>query len=123
MAGVRVGDTFVKIGGRDLGTVFDRMSTGKRDYLPGQRTEIELTRGGQPPYRREIELTPGGDFVNPLLSLFVAGDEWVLWTPSGYYDASPGGDRLIGWHVNRGRQKAARFYTRTSSASNSTDRT
>jgi WD40 repeat protein len=109
-AGIRIGDTFVKIGGRDLGTVIDRMITGKRDYLPGQRTEVELTRGGQP-YRVELELTAGGDFVNPLLSLFVAGEEWVLWTPSGYYDASPGGDRLIGWHVNRGREKAARFYT------------
>lgn len=27
--------------------------------------------------------------------------EWVAWTPSGYYDASPGGDRLIGWQINR----------------------
>lgn len=27
--------------------------------------------------------------------------EWVAWTPKGYYDASPGGDRLIGWQLNR----------------------
>jgi hypothetical protein len=38
-----------------------------------------------------------------LLALFVHKEtrEWVLWTPDGYYDASPGGDRLIGWHLNR----------------------
>ncbi|KAA6184094.1 PDZ domain-containing protein [Thiohalocapsa marina] len=38
-----------------------------------------------------------------LLSLFVHTGtlEWVLWTPNGYYDASPGGDRLVGWHLNR----------------------
>lgn len=36
--------------------------------------------------------------------------EWVLWTPSGYYDASPGGDDLIGWHVNRGKEQAADFF-------------
>lgn len=36
---------------------------------------------------------------------------WVLWTPSGYYDASPGGEDLIGWHVNRGRDQAADFYS------------
>jgi WD40 repeat protein len=38
-----------------------------------------------------------------VLALFVHKEtlEWVLWTPSGYYDASPGGDRLIGWHLNR----------------------
>lgn len=26
---------------------------------------------------------------------------WVMWTPTGYYDASPGAEELIGWHVNR----------------------
>jgi WD40 repeat protein len=38
-----------------------------------------------------------------LLALFVHREtrEWVLWSPDGYYDASPGGDRLIGWHLNR----------------------
>jgi WD40 repeat protein len=35
---------------------------------------------------------------------------WVLWTPSGYYAASPGGEDLIGWHVNNGKDKAADFY-------------
>ncbi len=35
---------------------------------------------------------------------------WVLWTPSGYYDASEGGDELIGWHVNNGPDREASFY-------------
>ncbi len=35
---------------------------------------------------------------------------WVLWTPSGYYDASPGAEELIGWHVNNGRDQAADFF-------------
>ena len=35
---------------------------------------------------------------------------WVLWTPSGYYDASAGAEDLIGWHVNNGRGKAADFF-------------
>ncbi len=38
------------------------------------------------------------------------GKRWVLWTPSGYYDASPGGEDLIGWHVNRGADQAADFF-------------
>ncbi len=48
-----------------------------------------------------------------LLSLFVTNDgkQWVLWTPSGYYDASPGGDSLIGWHVNNGKDSVADFYS------------
>jgi WD40 repeat protein len=35
--------------------------------------------------------------------------EWVLWTPQGYYAASPSGDAHVGWHVNEGEGKLARF--------------
>lgn len=35
---------------------------------------------------------------------------WVMWTPSGYYDASPGAEDLIGWHLNRGKDNAADFF-------------
>jgi WD40 repeat protein len=35
---------------------------------------------------------------------------WILWTPSGYYDASPGGEDFIGWHVNNGKDQAADFF-------------
>ena len=47
-----------------------------------------------------------------LLAFFPHTDRkrWVLWTPSGYYDASPGAEDLIGWHLNRGRDHAADFY-------------
>jgi WD40 repeat protein len=38
------------------------------------------------------------------------GKRWVLWTPTGYYDASPGGEELIGWHVDRGSDHAADFF-------------
>jgi WD40 repeat protein/uncharacterized caspase-like protein len=47
-----------------------------------------------------------------LLAFFPHADRqrWVLWTPSGYYDASPGGEDLIGWHLNRGADQAADFF-------------
>ena len=47
-----------------------------------------------------------------LLALFVNKDTkaWVAWTPSGYYMASPGGEDMIGWHVNRGWDQAADFF-------------
>ena len=35
---------------------------------------------------------------------------WVAWTPSGYYQASPGGEDLIGWHLNHGADAAADFF-------------
>jgi WD40 repeat protein len=34
---------------------------------------------------------------------------WIMWTPEGYYDSSPGGEELIGWHLNQGKDKEARF--------------
>ncbi|HEU0254101.1 MAG TPA: caspase family protein, partial [Pyrinomonadaceae bacterium] len=47
-----------------------------------------------------------------LLVFFPHADRkrWVLWTPSGYYDASPGAEELIGWHVNNGDDQAADFF-------------
>ena len=57
--------------------------------------------------------------LEPTVSLFVGFDknsnppepsEWVAWTKSGHYASSLNGDRLIGFHVNRGSEKSARFY-------------
>lgn len=47
-----------------------------------------------------------------LLAFFPHNDRkrWVLWTPSGYYDASPGAEELIGWHINNGADEAAYFF-------------
>lgn len=47
-----------------------------------------------------------------LLAFFPHEDQkrWVVWTPSGYYDASPGAEDLIGWHVNNGLDQAADFF-------------
>jgi hypothetical protein len=47
-----------------------------------------------------------------LLALFVnrKTKAWVAWTPSGYYMASPGGEDLIGWHINRGWNQTADFF-------------
>jgi WD40 repeat protein len=47
-----------------------------------------------------------------LLAFFVnrKTKTWVAWTPAGYYKASPGGEDLIGWHLNRGWNQAADFF-------------
>lgn len=57
---------------------------------------------------RWFRLTDG----EPLLALFVTRDasNWVAWTPSGWYDSSPGGDSLIGWQVNNGKDQVADFF-------------
>lgn len=50
------------------------------------------------------------DQDEPLLSLFFANNDWIAWTPEGYYAASPGGEKLMGWHVNNGADQWASFY-------------
>jgi WD40 repeat protein len=46
-----------------------------------------------------------------LATLFVARDhEWICWMPQGYYAASAGGEKYIGWHLNWGDDKAAEYY-------------
>ncbi len=38
------------------------------------------------------------------------GRRWVAWTPAGYFAASPGGEDLVGWQLDRGEKQAADFY-------------
>ncbi len=46
-----------------------------------------------------------------LAALFFSDkNDWICWTPKGYYQASAGGEKYLGWHVNRGRNKLADFY-------------
>ena len=55
------------------------------------------------------EVTPTS--CKNLLTVFVGSDnEWVAWTPQGYYTSSANGDKYIGWHVNQGLDHAAIFY-------------
>ena len=82
---------------------------------PGEAWGVNLARRG------ELVLAAFGDGTirwyrwsdgKELLALFVDRESkaWVAWTPQGYYSASPGGEELIGWHVNRGFEQPADFF-------------
>jgi WD40 repeat protein len=45
-----------------------------------------------------------------LVALFIADEEWIAWTPQGYYAASFAGESLMGWHLNRGPAAMSDFY-------------
>lgn len=47
-----------------------------------------------------------------LLALFMHrnAQDWIAWTPGGHYTSSPHGDRLIGWHINRGLDQEPDFF-------------
>ncbi len=57
------------------------------------------------------ELKAGKKEIFPIVSIFVSTDnDWVIWNEQGFYDASPNGDRFVGWHMNHGPDKAAEYY-------------
>ncbi|WP_282125070.1 caspase family protein [Marinifilum flexuosum] len=47
-----------------------------------------------------------------LLTLYVhpQTQKWILFTPSGLFDCSPGAESLAGWHINQGADQEAKFY-------------
>jgi len=40
----------------------------------------------------------------------LSGNEWVLWTPLGYFAAAGQAEKMVGWHVNREWNEAADFF-------------
>ena len=47
-----------------------------------------------------------------LLSLFITRDakRWIAWTPGGYYAASPEGETLAGWQVDKADQETPDYF-------------
>lgn len=112
------GDTIIMFDGRSFYERRRAMAKGR--YVPGQKVRVEFERDGRS-MDTTIQLTwvPADD--EPLATLYVHGSkagvrdtagehEWVMWTPDGRYDCSPGGEGFIGWHVNAGRRNPAKYY-------------
>ncbi|RZL17216.1 MAG: peptidase C14, partial [Pedobacter sp.] len=47
-----------------------------------------------------------------LLAFYLRNDNkrWILFTPTGYYDAAPGAENFLGWHINNGFEKVPEFF-------------
>jgi WD40 repeat protein len=45
-----------------------------------------------------------------LLNILAVDEDWVAWTPEGYYAATPGGEKLIGWQVKKDDSTPLTFY-------------
>lgn len=110
-AGIRNGDVLRAINDRPI-TKAGQIRQIVETLPSGAHAKLKVLRDGT---EFEFSIQPQAkliaDDVEPLLSVFVGSDgEWVAWTPQGYYKASPEGDKLIGWHVNRGLDRPADFY-------------
>jgi WD40 repeat protein len=48
--------------------------------------------------------------LHPMLNIFVSKDnEYIVWSKSGYFTSSIGGDKYVGYHINSGPNKEARY--------------
>jgi len=48
--------------------------------------------------------------IYPMLNIFVTKDnEYVIWSKSGYFSSSVGGDKYVGYHINQGSNKEAKY--------------
>jgi len=47
----------------------------------------------------------------PLLTLFIADQDWIAWTEEGIYAASANGERLMGWQLNNGPETMASYHS------------
>lgn len=74
-----------------------------------ERTVIAAFRDGTIRWYRAED---GEEFL--ACFLHADGRRWILWTPEGYYDCSPGGEDFIGWHINRRSCQAADFFPASS---------
>ena len=109
-AGLRKGDRIHRIGGFTLMEVDELRLRGEYPFRGGDFVDLEVLRGSKK-FKTEVRLVTGADHVEPLLSVFIdEHDEWIIWTPQGYYDASYGGEQYIGWLVNRGKQQSADYF-------------
>jgi WD40 repeat protein len=102
-------------GGESLG-LFDAKSGRRIHELFGHVGQVLAVA---PSPLGDFAVSAGGDQTLRLwhlpsgklrLSVFHAGDDWIAWTPQGFYAASPQGDRLIGWQINRGEGRDPEHY-------------
>lgn len=71
-----------------------------------------LKSNGQKVYKEiDARYKTLGEVLIPYTTLFLADDnEWVCWTPRGYFSCSSAGAQYFGWHLNRGIERLADFY-------------
>ena len=110
------GHQWIVTGGRNGSLEIFELSGARRAALLGHSADIEavvvdqagrLVLSGSLDQTMRLWNAASGEQVASILRL--ADGRWIIWTPQGYFDASAEGEKLIGWQINRGPDKAAEF--------------
>ncbi|MEZ6129844.1 MAG: caspase family protein [Planctomycetaceae bacterium] len=107
--GIELTDTIRTFGAL---TFYESRALMIRSPFPaGEQLTLGMTRAAGERYEVDFTLQASATHVEPLLSLLITKDnEWVMWSPRGFYDTSGEGDNYIGWHENKGREASALFH-------------
>ncbi len=106
-------DTF---DGEDWAQFFSSLPVDSLTYVQTKKAWLDvitfLKNDGARAYRNVEDVYRSlAEVVLPFTTLFLAEDnEWVCWTPHGYFGCSSEGSQYFGWHINRGIHKLADYY-------------
>jgi WD40 repeat protein len=61
-------------------------------------------------FQKALDFHKSG-LIQPIANFYVSTDnEWIIWSTDGYFTSSKYGGKYIGYHVNQGYDKEAKFY-------------
>lgn len=103
--------------GDDWSTFFSSLPIDSLTKEPTKKAWLDviafLKSSGNKTYKNIEEVYKTlGEQVIPFATLFITEDyEWICWTPRGYFSCSSSGGQYFGWHVNKGINQLADFYS------------
>ncbi|MCK9372879.1 MAG: PDZ domain-containing protein [Sulfuricurvum sp.] len=112
-SGLKSGDKILSIDGRTFNSVASLLNYVKplKTYLFEIKSEGIISAIAIDKNESKFGFTLHQDqTIRPVLSLFIGTDnEWIAWTKEGFFDASAKGAKYLGYHINQGSDKEARF--------------
>jgi len=110
------GATVISGGGNGFLTSYDTNTGQKLKKFIGHTSDVwgvAISADGQRLVSGSVDQTVrvwDVKTAKPLMTLFYGSDdEWVAWTPEGFYAASENGEQYIGYHINNGEARAADY--------------
>lgn len=97
-------------------TIFKRMALMKfvddKTYYSWEYIIKRLKKGDWPCSFLENRLNfYKSTIIYPEVSIYIGADhEWVIWDKNGYFTSSKNGADYVGYHVNQGQDKEAKYY-------------
>lgn len=90
-------------------------------FFKGKYPELDFSNPAGMKKLYEKVLTEFGDdtarylvtptVIKPEANIFIGwNNEWIIWTNDGYFKASKEGSKYIGYHINKGNDKDAKYY-------------